>query len=156
MPQTANGLFVISSLPMEPSPAPSSEVSPAPRVIGRTLRIVVGAAFLYFFVQLIRQAPQILAARSGWNIPRGNWWVGAILCILALPMVFNTGFGRRWGRWPQVVYVLLLCGAALWDRLAYGSLWAPPLGSVVLLLFLYVVGHAGLSLLIAGVAATPG
>ena len=141
---------------MEPSPAPSSEVSPAPRVIGRTLRIVVGVAFLYFFVQLIRQAPQILAARSGWNIPRGNWWVGAILCILALPMVFNTGFGRRWGRWPQVVYVLLLCGAALWDWLAYGSLWAPPLGFIVLLLFLYVFGHTGLSFLVAGVAATPG
>ena len=156
MPQTANGLFVISSLPMEPSPAPSSEVSPAPRVIGRTLRIVVGAAFLYFFVQLIRQAPQILAARSGWNIPRGNWWLGAILCILALPMVFNTGFGRRWGRWPQVVYLLLLCGAALWDWLAYRSLWAPPLGSVVLLLFLYVFAHVGLSFLVAGVAATPG
>jgi len=120
------------------------------------VRIVVGVGFLYFFVGLIRQAPQILAARSGWNIPRGSWWVGAILCILALPMLVNIGFGRRWGRWPQVVYVLLLCAAALVDWLAYASLWAPPLGSVVLLLFLYVFAHAGLSFLVAGVAATPG
>jgi len=141
---------------MEQPAAPSSEVPPAPRVIGRTVRIVVGAAFLYFFVEFIRQAPQILALRSGWNIPRGNWWVGAILCILALPMLVNTGFSRRWGRWPQVVYLLLLCGAALCDWLAYGSLWAPPLGFIVLLLFLYVFAHVGLSFLVAGVAATPG
>jgi hypothetical protein len=141
---------------MEQHAAPSTEVSPAPRVIGRTLRIVVGAAFLYFFVGLIRQAPLIVAARSGWSVPRGGWWVVAILCILTLPMVVNTGFGRRWGRWPQVIYVLLLFGAALWDWLAYGSLWAPPLGFVVLLLFLYVFAHVGLSFLVAGIAATPG
>lgn len=133
-----------------------SEDLPEPRVIGRTVRIVVGAVLLYFFAEFMRQAPHILAARTGWIVPRGSWWVGAILFILALPWVVNTGFGRRWGAWPQVVYVLLLCGAALWDWLAYGSLWAPPLGSVVLLLFLYMFGHAGLSFLIAGVAATSG
>jgi len=143
-------------LAMEQDAAHRSDGPPAPRVIGRTLRIVIGVLLLYFFVELIRQAPQILAARSGWSVPRGSWWVGVILFILALPWVVNTSFGRRWGAWPQVVYIFLLCGAALWDRLAYGSLWAPPLGSVVLLLFLYVFGHAGLSFLIAGVAATPG
>src|SRR5215472_8783052 len=141
---------------MEQAAAPGPEVLPAPRVIGRTVRIVISAVLLYSFVGLLRQAPDILAARSGWSIPRGSWWVGAIVFILALPMVFNTGFGRRWGRWPQLVYVLLLCGAALWDWLAYGSLWAPPLGFIVLLLFLYVFGHTGLSFLVAGVAATPG
>src|SRR5262249_48652305 len=61
-------------LPMEQDAASSAGVLPAPRVIGRTLRIVVGAALLYFFVELIREAPQILAARSGWSVPRGSWW----------------------------------------------------------------------------------
>ena len=147
---------MLSFLPMEQHAPDSSVVLPAPRVIGRTLRILVGAVLLYFFVELIRQAPHIVAARSGWSIPRGSWWVGAIVCIVALPSIVNSGLGRRWGAWPQVIYVLLLCGAALWDLLAYGSLWAPPLGSLVLLLFLYVFGHAGLSFLIGGVAATPG
>src|SRR5215472_11718444 len=78
-PSSPLGFLCYRLLPMEPSAAPSSEVPPAPRVIGRTLRIVVGVAFLYFFVQLIRQAAQILAARSGWSVPRGNGWVGAIL-----------------------------------------------------------------------------
>jgi len=133
-----------------------STAEPAPLVIGRTVRIVVGVVLLYFFVVLIREAPHILAARSGWSVPRGSWWVGAIVLILALPSVVNGGFGRRWGAWPQLIYVLLLCGAALWDRLAYKSLWAPPLGSLILLLFLYVLGHAGLSFVVAGIAATPG
>jgi hypothetical protein len=156
VPQNEIGFLCYRLLPMEQHPVQPSEVLPAPHVIGRTVRIVVGAVLLYFFVEFIRQAPHILAARSGWSVPRGSWWVGAILFILALPWVVNTGFGRRWGAWPQLIYVLLLCGAALWDLLAYGSLWAPPLGSVVLLLFLYMFGHAGLSFLIAGVAATPG
>jgi len=150
------GILCYRLLPMEEQSLHSSEVLPAPRVMGRSLRIVVGAVLLYFFVELLRQTPQILAARSGWSIPRGTWWVGAIVCIVALPAIVNTGFGLRWGAWPQVIYVLLLCGAAIWDLLEYGSLWAPPLGSVILLLFLYVYGHAGVSFLIAGVAATPG
>ena len=150
------GLVCYRLLSMEQPAVDSSKVAPAPRVIGRMLRIIVGAALLYFFVELIRQAPHIVAARSGWSVPRGSWWVGAIVCLVALPSIVNSGFGRRWDAWPQMVYVLLLCGAAVWDLLTYGSLWAPPLGSLVLLLFLYVFGHAGLSFLIAGIAATPG
>ena len=141
---------------MEQQAPKSAEIQPTPRVIGRIVRIVVGAVLLYLFVQLIAQAPHILAARSGWSVPRGSWWVGAIICFLALPAIVNSGFSRRWGAWPQVIYILLLCAAADWDLVAYRSLWAPPLGSVVLLLFLYVYGHAGLSFLIAGIAGTPG
>ena len=89
-------------------------VLPAPRGIGRVVRIVVGVVLLYFFAELIREAPSILAARSGWSIPRGGWWVGAVVCFFALPGVVNDGFGRRWGAWPQVIYVFLLAGAVLW------------------------------------------
>jgi hypothetical protein len=55
-----------------------------------------------------------------------------------------------------MIFLLLLGAAAICDRLVYGSLWGPPLGSLVLLLILYVLGHAGLSLFVSAVAATPG
>ncbi|MGH9534234.1 MAG: hypothetical protein ACRD2E_05195 [Terriglobales bacterium] len=65
-------------------------------------------------------------------------------------------FGRALGARPQVVFVILAALAAGWDRVAYGSLWAAPLGCLLLCLFLYVLGYAGLSFLVAGAAATPG
>jgi hypothetical protein len=65
-------------LPMEQHAPDTSGVLPAPRVIERTLRIVAGAVLLYFFAQLIRPAPDILAASSGWSVPGGSSWVGAL------------------------------------------------------------------------------
>jgi len=72
------GFVCYRLLPMEQPTAPSSEVPPARRVIGRTVRVVVGAVLLYLFVGLIRQAPQILAARRGWSVPKRSWWAGAL------------------------------------------------------------------------------
>ena len=138
----------------------STSQLPQPRLIGRSIRIFFGAILLFFFLNLLVDisfhANGFLVTRPGWSIPGGGWWVAGILCFLALPIVINSGFGRRWGGWPRMVFLFLAAGAILWDRLAYGALWAPPLAILVLLLVAYVLFHAGISYLVAGFAATPG
>ncbi|HYS53460.1 MAG TPA: hypothetical protein VER58_06830 [Thermoanaerobaculia bacterium] len=134
--------------------------NPKPRVIGRSVRIVLGAVLLYFFVKIIFQISAspggFLAGRAGWSVPGGDWWVAALICLWVLPTVVNGGFGGKWGEWARGVYIILAGAAIFWDRIAHGGLWAAPLAWLVLLLILYVLAHSGISFLVAGIAATPG
>jgi hypothetical protein len=133
---------------------------PKPRVIGRSIRIVSGAALLYFFtnglLQVLAVPHGFAATRVGWRVPGGDWWVAALACVLALPKLVNTGFGVRWGQWPRIIFLLSAGVAVAWDWTVYGGFWAAPLAWLVLLLVFYILGHAGISFLVAGVAGTPG
>jgi hypothetical protein len=68
----------------------------------------------------------------------------------------NRVFGGKWGEWVRGVYLALIGGAILWDRMAHGGLWGPPLAWLVLLLILFLLALGGVSFLVAGAAATPG
>lgn len=136
--------------------APASTNLPVPRALGRTARVLLAALLLSFLFQLLRSAPQFLASRPGWSLPGGGWWLAAILCLLGLPTVVNSGFGWRWGQRLQAIYLLLLLLAMAGDWIIYGRLWALPVSTLLLVLMGYVAAHLGLSLLTAGVAATPG
>lgn len=133
---------------------------PKPRLVGRLVRLVLGVLLVFFFVELVTAVSSpgsaFLLPQTGWNVPGGDWWIAAAICFFVLPVVINSGFGRRWGGWPRMVFLALAAGATLWDWLAYGSLWAPPLAVLILLLVAYVLAHAGISYLVAAVAATPG
>jgi hypothetical protein len=133
---------------------------PKPRLVGRSIRILLGAVLLFFFFNLLVEISShgrgFLATRPGWGVPGGGWWVAVILCFFVLPRLINSGFDRHWGAWPRLAFLILAGGAALWDWLAYGSFWAWPVASLVLLLVGYVLAHAGISYLVAGFAATPG
>jgi hypothetical protein len=133
-----------------------SAALPTPRTIGRTLRILLGIFLLYSFVQALRHAGAFLAPRADGSVPGGSWWLAAIFCLLALPVVIDSGFGRRWGGWSQAGFLLLLGAVAAWSYAARGILWAMPVSLLVLVLLLYVFAHLGISLVVAGVAATPG
>ncbi|HUX85431.1 MAG TPA: hypothetical protein VMW65_00380, partial [Chloroflexota bacterium] len=116
---------------------------PRPRMVGRTLRIVLALALFGLLVNLLRQAPEFLGARRGWQIPGGDWWVAAAICLYALPGMIDDLFGYRFGRWTQAGYLSLLVAAIALDWLAYGLVWAPPLSLLVLALFVYVLVTAG-------------
>ena len=124
------------------------------------MRLLLAATLFYFLtkilVEVFSQPQGFLASQRGWSVPGGTWWVGAIACFLALSVVVNSGFSRHWGAWPQAAFLFLAAGAIVWDRQAYGSLWAMPLAFLVLLLITYVLAHAGISFLVAAFAATPG
>lgn len=134
----------------------NSKDLPRPGTIGRVVRLLLGVLLLFFFAQVARNARGFLVEQQGWHTPGGDWWIVAAICLLALSGIVNDGFSRQWGRRPSVAFLALLVAAAAWDRIAYGALWAAPLGFLVLLLILYVFGHAGLSFLAAAAAATPG
>lgn len=136
--------------------ADRTEDYPRPGLIGRAVRLLLGVLLLVFFTNLLRQAPSFLAPQKGWRVPGGDWWIVALACFWVFSGVLNDAFARRWGRWPQLIYLAMVGAAVAWDRTAYGVLWAVPLGSLVLVLVLYVLGQAGLSFLIAGAAAAPG
>jgi hypothetical protein len=144
-------------MPADPN---ASVALPRPRLIGRLVRLVLGAILLYFFVKLLiaipTQAHGFLATQAGWRIPGGDWWLVAIGCLFALPLLINSGFGRRWGNWPRIALLALAGVAALADWLVYGAFWAWPLAALVFLLIAYVLFHAGISYLVAAFAATPG
>lgn len=138
----------------------SSASLPRPRIIGRSVRIVVGAVLLYFFANMIQevmaQPGGFFAARPGWSVPGGDWWVVALGCLIALPTLMNSGYSSKWGEWVRGGYLVVAGVAILYDKVEYRSFWAAPLAWLVLLLILYLFGHAGVSFLVAGVAATPG
>lgn len=129
---------------------------PTPRIVGRTLRIVIASLLFASLAQMSLHVRDFLAPLPAWRIPGGGWWVVALVCLWALPMMIDSGFGCRWGHWVQPAFVILLIAAAAWDRMAEGSLWAAPIALLCLVLMLYVIGHAGLSFLVSGIAATPG
>lgn len=132
-----------------------NEHLPRPGPIGRTVRFVVGGFLIYFFVGILRQAPGFLARQSGWRLPGGDWWFAGLICLFALPRMLKSGFDLDWKR-LFLALLALAAAAFIADRLAYGALWAWPLGLVVLLLILFVIGYGGLSFLAAGFVATPG
>jgi hypothetical protein len=144
----------MAASPNAPTPLPK------PGLIGRLVRLVLGGLLLYFLLNIVVVIPwrarDFLAAQTAWNVPGGAWWIAAIVCFLALPIVINSGFGRHWGGWPRVAFLFLAAGAILWDWLAYGAFWAWPLAGLVFLLIAYVFAHAGISYLVAAFAATPG
>ena len=139
-----------------PSPAEPPGTFPRPGVLGRTIRILLAALLLAVLVNLVHQAPGFFKAQTGWHIPGGDWWVAALACLWVLPGMVDNLLGRALGRWTLATYVTFLGVAVALDRLADGVLWAPPLALLILLLFIYVMGTAGLSFLIAAVAGTPG
>jgi hypothetical protein len=143
-----------------PAEGKASDGLPRPGPIGRSVRIVLGAVLLYFLadaiIQISAHPSGFLAARSGWEIPGGDWWAGALVCIWALPLLVNSGFGHRWGRGVRGVYLVLIGAALIWDRTVHGGVWALPLAVLVLLLIVYVLAHAGISYIVAAIAATPG
>lgn len=138
----------------------ASVALPRPRLIGRLVRLVLGAILLYFLAKLLvvipAQASGFLAAQTGWRVPGGDWWLVALGCFFALPLLINTGFDRHWGGRPRIVFLVLAGGAALVDWLVYGVFWAWPLAALVFLLIAYVFFHSGISCLVAAFAATPG
>jgi hypothetical protein len=128
---------------------------PKPGVIGRTARFAAGGALLYFFVTVLRQASAFLARQPGWRVPAGDWWLAGIICLYGLPRVLKDSFELNW-KWPFLALVVLGAGAIIADRFEDHALWAWPLGLLVFLLTLLVLGYGGASFLLAGFIAAPG
>jgi hypothetical protein len=126
---------------------------PKPGPIGRMVRIVSGCALLYFFIVTLTNFGNYI----GLTVPKHPlMWLGVALSFYFLAYVVNVGFTITWGRWLQLITVLVAMASVVLDLSVYGSFWGPPLGLLVFVLLAYVTGHLGLSFILAGLLATPG
>lgn len=123
-----------------------------PGPVGRWIRIFSGVANFAILTWIIIGGSALL----GSDLPSPGWWVAIASAFFLLPYVINIGFTRAWGRWPQLVIVLLGVAAAFASFVQSGSFWGPPLGLLIFTFLLYVFGHLGVSFILAGTLATPG
>ncbi len=128
-----------------------------PRLLGRTIRVAAGVTILYMvFPPFLKYWQSFTRVREGWETPGGIWYLGLFFDVYLLPHMIDRGFTLRKGRRSQIVFGLLALAAVVFDLTYYGSLWAPPLGWLLLLTTVLVLGHLGISFIVAGLFATPG
>ena len=125
---------------------------PTPGWLGRGVRLVLAAFFLYWFVGI----------SSGYRLgghPNPSdllAWVALVYVAWALPEIVNLGFRVHWGPWPRYAFLsLLLLGGAV-DLALGGGLPGPVFGLVFFATLAYAFGHLGLSFLVAAIVASPG
>ena len=123
-----------------------------PRVVGRTVRMLLGLACCYGAFQYA-VVPHVFL---GQDFPHVAVFLWPAVALWLLPPVVNLGFGRSWKNQPRMVVLLACAGAILVDLVLYGQVWGPPLGVVVYAVTVYTFAHLGLSFILATVLATPG
>ena len=124
-----------------------------PGVIGRLVRLTLGAACLFAFYHVMENWELILYAPVT-ILPEFMLIAISALCIVNY--VVNIGFGRNWGIYPSLVTIgtLVTAGSMAW--IVTGSPNHYFLGFVLLLWLSYFYLHLGLSFVIAAAIATPG
>ena len=131
---------------------PPSVVNPG--VLGRTLRIVIGALQISFIYWILLNFNSFVYGQP--SLVWLPYFIGILVAFRWLPDVVNLGISVRWGKQLRVGYFLILVGAAIFSLFLFGSVWGPPLGLLLFILGLYVHTHLGIAHLLAGIIATPG
>ena len=133
----------------------STGTYPTPGPIGRSIRLVAGLVILYItYTNPWAHRDAIL--RVGWDAALLGWLPALAVGLYLLPVIIDRGFTLQWGRRSPIGLAILAGGTAVYDYLAYGHVWGPPLGWLTVLTLVLVFGHLGLSFLVAGLFATPG
>ncbi len=124
-----------------------------PGIVGRGIRLAAGFGLLALFVATLLDPMDWLSNTAPTSL---GLWFGGALSFYALRRVPDKGFGRSWGRWPQVIVGLLALIAIVYSLIFSGHWWGRPLGTLIFVLILYVTGHLGLSFVLAGILGQPG
>jgi len=124
-----------------------------PGLYGRLVRFAIGVYLLYFSFQLIPDFQHFV--KNGIPLYGGNL-MGLIVIFWVLPYVVNIGWSINSKRMPQyiVVVVSLLLGGL--DFVNSGIFYGPFLKIFTVTWFFYVTVHLGISMVLAGLMATPG
>ena len=76
------------------------------------------------------------------------WWYFSDLVVV--------GFGRSWGRWPQIAVFPAALALVLIDLVANGEIWDSPLAWGVFLFTEFFFGFLAISFFLAAALAVPG
>jgi hypothetical protein len=127
-----------------------------PRIIGRTVRFLLGAACAWYVYDLVSHYGYFV----GMDVPRLlediPWLLSVLFAFHVFPYIVNIGFSRDWRRRPQLGIIVLAIVTGVIGIIQYGSFWAPPLGWLIVVWLIYVYGHLGTSMLVAAMIGTPG
>ncbi len=128
---------------------------PTPGLIGRIVRFGAGASILTMYL------PEALfhregLIRTGWHVEMLGWIFAIVIGLCLLPTIIDRGFGVSWGRRARLVFAGLAIVGLGYDRIAYGTFWAPPVAWLTFVTITFVIVHLGLSFVVAGLLATPG
>ena len=131
----------------------STDTFERPRLLGRGVRLILGGSLLVLGIETL-MTPTAWISQS---VPQSPvMWLGTAVCFYFLRGVPDKGLQRAWGRWPQLVVVLLALVAVIYNLARTGSWWGQPLGALIFVLIICVSAHLGLSFVLASLLAHPG
>jgi hypothetical protein len=122
-----------------------------PGPIGLTIRVILGAAVIYFLVALLTK----------WNVfldhdPIESDRYYTLATLWLLPHVFTYTFLRRWGPRPTIAFVAGGAALGLAGYLVAGVIWNPVLASWVYAGDLLVMAALAVSFPVAIATRSPG
>lgn len=119
----------------------------------RAIRLIFGMAFIAYFIW---QLPKydVLTTTEFPLIP--GKWIGVVILFYFFGDVFNLGFNRRWGRWPQYTFLVLLGLAVIVNFMLYGTIWGPPAGWLIFLMQQFTAVLIGIGFILSAALAAPG
>ena len=143
-----------------------------PLLIGRVARLAF-AAFTLFTFSLLLVSARVLVGTDGGDanvlyftdeVVADAWvWFIWIWFVSSLAWAWwyfsdlvDIGFGKAWGRWPQIVFFPSVVVLLVIDLVVYGSAWEPLLGWGVFLFTEFFYGFIGLSFLLSAIFVSPG
>ena len=123
-----------------------------PLAIGRALRLGFGVILgLVFPWNLLNYTE-----RAGSDFPASGYWIGVAIAWWYFSELVVGGFGRSWGRRPQVSVFLAALALVVIDLVAYGEVWDLPLAWAVFVYTEFVIGTFAISFLLSGIFGVPG
>ena len=125
---------------------------PAPKVVGRLVRVASGIGSLALFVWFLTSYDRL----TDNNVPDIGWWIAVAIAFYYLPDMINVGLTLRLGRLPQIAALIVIVGLVIIDLAAYGTAWEAPLAWFFFLLAAAFYGSLGISFLVAGALGVPG
>jgi hypothetical protein len=129
---------------------PPGEVA-RPGPIGLTIRILLGAAMIYWLIALLTKWNVFLDLNP---IESDRYYTLATLWLL--PSVFHYTFRRRWGPWPTIVFVSGGAALGLAGSLVSGEFWNVALATWVYAGDLLVMMALAVSFPVAVATRSPG
>lgn len=126
---------------------------PRPGPVGRLVRLVFGAACLWYVWQLLQ-------VWGSWVLGDGRIrpliWNGILLGLFLVSYIINIGFSRSWKKWPAVASAALFLVVGAFGYFATGTIENEYLAVTIWAWLLYVFTHLGISFVLSGLIGTPG
>ena len=116
---------------------------------------MIGLAVLSLLLNTLGNWEIFFEFRKGSELP-DSLLFGMVLSFFFFGEVSRRGFGLESARPGQIVLLVLALLAAGFDLMAYRDWWGPAFGGLVLFLMVYMLGHLGVSFIVAAAFATPG